>query len=384
MAHARLSASAAERWVNCPGSINLIEAMPPDTERRQTSYAYRGTVLHAVARRALQGRPMPPAGASLSEEGGPPYEVTEYDLEGLSLYLTLIREYRKIKPKWEGVEIELDLKGIHKQLGGTADYAALFANGNLAVVDLKTGTGVTVNPENNLQCIQYAMGVWATRKGVKTITIVIVQPWAAYGDTVKSWTLSSEGLMGHALDLMAAAERVNAPDPEIKAGEWCRFCPAISVCPAHVKDFNELVPKAKEMVASLSIEEVGTILSKYNQIKPWLEMVYERGLGLAEQGIPVPYMKLVPKRANRKWKDETIIPSVFKVMGLLEEMAYTKKIVSPAQAEKVCGKTFYQKHLDSLAEKKSSGFNLVPVDDAVKGPDLTPLLPSPKSLGLTK
>ena len=45
--HARLSASAAERWMHCPGSITLTERLQlPNTG---SVYADEGTMAHSVA-----------------------------------------------------------------------------------------------------------------------------------------------------------------------------------------------------------------------------------------------------------------------------------------------------------------------------------------------
>ena len=43
--HARLSGSTAYRWMNCKGSISLIETLPSETPGPA---ALRGTELHAV------------------------------------------------------------------------------------------------------------------------------------------------------------------------------------------------------------------------------------------------------------------------------------------------------------------------------------------------
>lgn len=52
-AHAKLSPSSAERWMNCPGSVVLSEGMPDKT----TQFAEEGTMAHAVAEAMLLGNP---------------------------------------------------------------------------------------------------------------------------------------------------------------------------------------------------------------------------------------------------------------------------------------------------------------------------------------
>ena len=49
-AHAKLSPSAAYRWINCPGSVALAEQCPPAPS---SAYADEGTLAHAVAETKL-------------------------------------------------------------------------------------------------------------------------------------------------------------------------------------------------------------------------------------------------------------------------------------------------------------------------------------------
>ena len=49
--HARLSPSAAIRWINCPGSIRLSDQVPP---AGSSEYADEGTAAHALAELKLR------------------------------------------------------------------------------------------------------------------------------------------------------------------------------------------------------------------------------------------------------------------------------------------------------------------------------------------
>ncbi len=64
MAHARLSPSAAERWMTCPGSVKLSEGR----EDKGSAYAAEGTAAHELAEHILRGQPpQTPATAAESE-----------------------------------------------------------------------------------------------------------------------------------------------------------------------------------------------------------------------------------------------------------------------------------------------------------------------------
>lgn len=53
MSHAKLSPSAAERWMTCPGSVVLSEGMPEKT----SAFAEEGTQAHALAEMLLNNTP---------------------------------------------------------------------------------------------------------------------------------------------------------------------------------------------------------------------------------------------------------------------------------------------------------------------------------------
>lgn len=52
MSHAKLSPSAAERWMTCPGSVVLSAGMPQKT----SAFAEEGTCAHALAETCLLDR----------------------------------------------------------------------------------------------------------------------------------------------------------------------------------------------------------------------------------------------------------------------------------------------------------------------------------------
>ena len=49
--HARCSASAAHRWINCPGSVALSDQCP---DPGASSYADEGTLAHSLAELKLR------------------------------------------------------------------------------------------------------------------------------------------------------------------------------------------------------------------------------------------------------------------------------------------------------------------------------------------
>ena len=54
-AHANLSPSSSERWISCPASVRLINALPKADDDGSV-YAREGTLAHALADAAEAGR----------------------------------------------------------------------------------------------------------------------------------------------------------------------------------------------------------------------------------------------------------------------------------------------------------------------------------------
>src|SRR5690606_14314581 len=89
---------------------------------------------------------------------------------------------------------------------------------------------------------------------------------------------------------------------------------------------------------ALTPEQRSFILLNRAMFTKWLDDLHAEAYDDAIKGRPVPNMKLVLGRSPaRKWKDEekekVILERRFGVEG-----AYTKKLLSPAQAEEKVGK----------------------------------------------
>ena len=167
-AHAVLSASGSDRWMNCPGSIRLEALAPPESE---SPYAAWGTQGHEYAEQVLRKQKTV---AELPEEFQE--VVQKYVDYVLALGGTLFIEHR------------FDLSWLHPNMFGTCDAIVIVGN-VMHVVDLKTGQGVKVDAENNTQLLYYALGAYHDYGylwDIKTIKLHIVQPRIYHYD---SWEL---------------------------------------------------------------------------------------------------------------------------------------------------------------------------------------------------
>jgi len=150
-------------------------------------------------------------------------------------------------------------------------------------------------------------------------------------------------------------------------GDHCRFCEALALCPAQHAHaltvagevFSE-VPSAPPAPETLSLEQIRRVLDGSDMVEAWINACRDYARQQLEHGqvksVDLGY-KLVPGRASRKWKDEGEAAATLE-MSLGDE-AYIRKLLSPAQAEKVLKD---KKLLESMVEV-TRGVQLAPLSD---------------------
>ncbi len=117
--HARLSASAAHRWMQCPGSVRLCDGLASSSAN-----AAAGTVAHDLAARCLRD---PRGGALLNAALGRVVIQDKYHVtidgemvDGVRLYVDYIKStYNPGDTDWVEVDLTPLLKNIDPSLGGT-------------------------------------------------------------------------------------------------------------------------------------------------------------------------------------------------------------------------------------------------------------------------
>jgi hypothetical protein len=371
-AHSNLGASSAHRWMACPGSVRLAASV----SGIETSYAVEGTVAHMLAETCLTRKT--DAAQYIGTEvfyKKVPHTVDEEMAEAVQVYVDAVRA--ELKPDDEfNIETKFDLQAITGKAGlfGTNDCSLYReSEGLLIVYDYKHGAGVAVEVENNPQLLYYALGA-ATRKSnrkLNRVRLVVVQPRCPHPKgPVRSWELDALTLLDWSADLIEAAEATEKPDAPLAGGDHCRWCPASAICPklkeeamaAAASDFN---PEKGATPA-----EVAAMLEKVPLVEFWCQSVREYAYAQAEKGVKIPGHKLVAKRATRKWNcDENTVAAALLPHDWAADEIYAKKLMSPAQIEKLVGKEVYAQ-LTHLVTAESSGHALVPESD--KRPEVKP------------
>ena len=377
-AHSEFPASGARRLIQCPGSFRLTrELSGRGVQLARTSvYAAQGTAAHRLAEELLAHRGDKKAQAELLVDMDQPIEVEGHIIIPDQDFLDHVQTYTDYIETLEAFDYELKfeqrvsptlpwvlrLAKPPVELFGTADCFGVHRQaGDIVVVDLKFGAGVTVNVTENPQLLYYALGVITpivmaqTIKDSTPVELVVIQPRVVGGHEPKVFNTCIGDVIAWGNDVLKpAVERVFKPNARLEPGDWCQFCPAIAHCP-------ELQRRAKEKARALfddgsfehdpsgaltvlSERSLGDDLLLAASLEPWIEALKEEATRRLSKGVPVPWHKLVQKRAIRKWTDEDAAVAIAASHGY----DITKvEALSPAQAEKkaprVDFKPFYEK-----------------------------------------
>lgn len=373
MEHALISPSAAERWINCPGSIMLTKDMA-DTG---SVYAKEGTLAHSICELKLrkyygltakgEKKPMGPRKFKTELDKLKEDELYQSEMDGFTdVYADYIKDLSNGFSSAPAVFVEqrVDLSEYIPGGFGSADCILIHGN-DLYVNDFKYGKGVFVEAEGNPQMRLYALGAYLMYKDFWQITNVhmsIIQPRLS---NISSADMKIDDLIRWAEEVVKpAAKKAAEGEQEFKSGKWCTFCLAKPTCREcavssmnGVSDFDLMLPP------ELSIEELGELLTKIEPLLSYAEKAKEYAFNAAMTGVKIPGWKLVEGRSKRVWDDQE---SAFKDLieaGVAEEMLYHREPYTLAQLEKQLGKKDFESAAGSHIVKQPGKPALVPETD---------------------
>jgi len=350
MGHSKISPSKSDRWMNCPGSVILEEKAPP---QESSAYAEEGTAAHKLAAMALVAND--DAGSYIGEVievSDSKFKVNEAMAEAVQIYLDTIRkdmEEDGVGREMLYIERDFTLPDISAHLYGTNDasYISPFAS-LLRAYDYKHGAGTYVEVDENPQLMIYALGAWQETGCIaEEIEIVIVQPRFFGADPVRRYRFHKDRLLKFRDEVKKAVAVVHAGGKTLKTGDWCKFCPAMSICTAKHEEVFAVVPAGPTIPepGSLSVEQIVKVLKVSAAIADWAAAVHAHAESLAKTGVMIPGYKLVAKKGQRRWIDEVAVETAFEAEH--GEAIYTKALKSPAQLEKVVGKEEVKEYIET-------------------------------------
>ncbi len=363
--HARLSPSAAERWIHCPGSIRLAEQCPPDTG---SAYAEEGTAAHALAELKLRAEmgeiTARKHAAELKKARAGAYYCGEMD-EATDYYKDAVME----RLAASGPDAELMIEqhfGLEAWVPGgfgTSD-AVIVSEGTIEVIDLKYGKGVRVDAKENPQLRLYGLGAASLFWDIydfRTVRMTIIQPRL---DHVSTEELPMEELFKWAETVVRpAAQEAAGEHGHTKSGDWCRWCPAKAVCRTRAQRQLELAAYDFRDPDLLSADEIAKILARAEELQKWTADVQAYALEQAVAGEHFTGWKLVEGRSVRKYADDLKVAEALQAAGYAEAALYERKLYGITAMEKIVGKKKLAEVLGDLIVRPAGKPVLVPITD---------------------
>ena len=346
--HASKAPSAANEWINCPGSINKGKGI----EQGCAPEAMLGTAAHSLASVCLNESVEPDIydGEVMMVQDGKWVDTFKVD-DNMHL---AVSEYTEFCASLEepgcsvGIEERVDLTWLHPELHGTLDFECFNRKKKiLDVVDYKHGEGVSVSPELNYQLMIYAIGCISMLKNrglikqqaakeIEVIRLNIVQPRDRNNpQSVRTWAISYMDLEQWMFNILTpAVHRTDDPLAPLLAGPWCTWCNASAICEARIGRGEELLGTTlanptMPVLNTIHPERLGRLLQFLEELGGWRKKVDAYALNMLERGQIIPGYKLVKRRSNRKWIDD-VEPSLVKIFGT---EAYEQKTITITKAE---------------------------------------------------
>jgi RecB family exonuclease len=345
----------------CPGSIRA-EADIPEIE---SPYAVEGTMAHALAEHCLTKNLDPKDFADKAHPFNKEWIVDQDMADGVQIYVDYLRDLGGYQEYEQQVSYQEYVPGGF----GTAD-AIVVKDNVLHVLDLKFGKGVAVDAEENPQGQLYALGALLERESFQAFDAVVIHIAQPRLTTISVWETTPKALHvfgKQARKQAALAKKIDAP--RIPGDKQCRFCKAQATCPAlqtkteHalMTSFDNLTMTEPPPPEALTNDQIAFVLHNKALIENWLKSVEAHVIDRLYQGQIFKGWKLVHGRSVRQWANETVAEKTLR--AYLGEGAYTKKLLSPAQAEKALRKEDKKKIVELVVKPEGKPV-LVPDDDA--------------------
>ncbi len=388
--HAILSASSAERWLNCTAAPRYEEQFPETT----SEYAEEGRLTHSICElKVLKKFTTAINQRTYTNRLNKLKKDTRYaeEMERTSdIYLEHLTEKAMgyDAPPLVNAEVKVDLTDYIPEGFGTCD-CVMIGGDTLDITDYKHGKGVPVSAVNNPQMRLYALGALIKYEPfyggmIKNVRTTIIQPRAmSEDDRITSETLSVAELKAWGESIKPIAQKAYSGFGEFKSGEHCRFCRGRAQCRARsetytaLEDFKDaLLPTPENLAqveqdgqdgiptpAVLTNAEIGDLLTRGKSILAWYNDLENYALGAVLKGEDIPGWKAVAGRSNRTFTDQDAALASVIASGYDEALVYERKPKTLTALESLMGKKEFAEKIGAFIIKPPGKPTLAPASD---------------------
>jgi hypothetical protein len=379
--HSPFGGSVAARILHCPASVRLVEQVPAHL-RKTSSYAERGEACHAAM--ALLLGDDPPSLESLAGKTFNSYTITSDDvktaLRPAYAYAAALIDtpgaeyYLEHRVKFPSIDSAFGTTDLIVRIGNTVYVVEKFGIGVPVLALYRDGDEDVING----QLAFYGAGARHTLPdffaGVENIVLAIVQPVSIEPDAemVSSVTVTHAELDEFIAVYRAACAQAVSPTPRLERGDWCRFCAARPICPAHTAPLLDLaqfaVPTPGHAVGGMPSKDaylqlLADGLNLVDAIKDLRTALHEQAKRALQSGDVVPGYALSVGRAERHWRDENAATAALILLGLARDDIVAETMRSPKQLE-LRAKARGLKVPPELIDSHRSGVSLVRGENA--------------------
>ena len=368
-AHAKLSASASHRWLNCTASPGYEAQFPRGT----SEYAEEGTLAHEFCEVIGRSTFELIDNENAAERVSLLQQHERYDPEMLRTaqfyadrLLDISREYETTPAVF--FEVQVGLGEWIPEGFGTCD-CCMIGGDTLHIIDYKHGKGVKVEAEDNSQMRLYALGALAKFRpiygdAIKRVITEIIQPRISEEQNTEELTTAELLAWGESIKPTAQAA-YTGEGAEFRAGDWCRFCAGRAQCRARaagytaLEEFAAMRPKDNK----LSDAEIADLLTRGEGIAKWYEELQAYARDALLDGHTIDGWKVVAGRSTRQFTDQDAALRALELAGYDQAVLYERRPLTLAALEKQVGKEAFAEVCGAYITKPPGSPTLVEASD---------------------
>jgi hypothetical protein len=281
------SASGIERMLRCAASVVLPQVYSSD------SYAERGKGIHGYVRAVLAGTPPDVALAAVDDDHRETCRRIDWhglggDLRDVRSEVAYAIDVRTRTARELGVNVAREYRLFNlteDEIPGSLDIEGTRFDGIPVILDLKTGWGDVTPAEDNgqLRFFAAARRLLTDAPEVEVRIARLREDGSIRPDSSIVTALDVDCFLDEledGLSFVRSARKAleSGPGVNVSTGSHCRYCPAMSACPAYVNLALAVAGEVSALtmsVSNLTSEQAGVAWRKAKQVDALLESVFD-------------------------------------------------------------------------------------------------------------